>query len=145
MQGNFSLPSLRALLDSGIEVCAVVLPASRRPGLDQPAITRREQPHPARPVLPVLNSSLHTNLAQFAWERQIPLWEVSRMSDPKTVSALAAYQADVICVACFSQRIAPSILDIPRFGCLIVTQSLLPDLRAPVPWFWAIRQAFTIL
>jgi len=140
MQGNFSLPSLRALLDSGIEVCAVVLPASRRPGLDRPAITRREQPRPARPVLPVLNSSLHTNLAQFAWERQLPLWEVSRMSDPKTVSALAAYQPDVICVACFSQRIARSILDIPRFGCLNVHPSLLPAHRGPVPLFWAVRQ-----
>src|SRR5947209_15372465 len=117
MQGNFSLPSLRALLDDGIEVCAVVLPASRRPGLDRPAITRREQPREARAVLPVLNSSLHSNLAQFAWERQIPLWEVSRMSDPKTVSTLAAYQPDVICVPCFSQRITPSLLTLSRIGC----------------------------
>src|SRR6266566_2348831 len=139
MQGNFSLPPLRALLDNGIKVCAVVLPASRRPGLDRPAITRREQPCVARPVLPVLNSSLYTDLAQFAWEQQIPLWEVSRMSDPEIVSTVAAYQPDVICVACFSLRIARSILDIPRLGSLNVHPSLLPAHRGPVPLFWAFR------
>ena len=140
MPGNFSWPSLRALLDGGIEVCAVVLPVSPRPGLGGPGINRREQLRSTRSMLPVLNSSLHTSIVQFAGERQIPLWEVSRMSDPKTVSTLAAYQPDVICVACFSQRIARSILDIPRFGCLNVHPSLLPAHRGPVPLFWAVRQ-----
>src|SRR5690348_8914312 len=124
MPGNFSWPSLRALLDGGIDVCAVVLPASPRPDLDRPnprghpAITRREQLRSTRSMLPLLNSSLHAGIDQLAWERQIPLWEVSRMSDPATVSTLAAYQPDVICVACFSLRIARSILDIPRLGSL---------------------------
>ena len=140
MPGNFSWPSLHALLEGGIEVCAVVLPVSPRPGLGGPGINRREQLRSTRSMLPVLNSSLHTSIVQFAGERQIPLWEVSRMSDPKTVSTLAAYQPDVICVACFSQRIARSILDIPRFGCLNVHPSLLPAHRGPVPLFWAVRQ-----
>ena len=143
MPGNFSWPSLRALLDGGIEVCAVVLPVSPRPGLDgldRPAINRREQPRSTRSMLPLLNSSLHAGIVQFAWERQIPLWEVSHMSDPETVSTLAAYQPDIICVACFSLRIARSILDIPRLGSLNVHPSLLPAHRGPVPLFWAFRQ-----
>ena len=146
MPGNFSWPSLRALLDGGIEVCAVVLPVSPRPSLDgldrldRPAINRREQPRSTRSMLPLLNSSLHTGIVQFAWERQIPLWEVSRMSDPETVSTLADYQPDIICVACFSLRIARSILDIPRLGSLNVHPSLLPAHRGPVPLFWAFRQ-----
>src|SRR3989442_2967947 len=94
MQGRFSFPSLRALLESGIEVCAVVIPASQRPGLDQSAIYRREQPRLARSILPVLNSSLHNDIVQLAWEQHIPLWEVSRIADPMTVSTLGAYQPD---------------------------------------------------
>ena len=62
------------------------------------------------------------------------------MSDPETVSTLAAYQPDIICVACFSLRIPRSILDIPRLGSLNVHPSLLPAHRGPVPLFWAFRQ-----
>lgn len=62
------------------------------------------------------------------------------MSDPETVSALAAYQPDLICVACFSLRITRSILDIPRLSSLNVHPSLLPAHRGPVPLFWAFRQ-----
>lgn len=141
MPGNFSWPSLRALLDRGIDVCAVVLPAS--PRLDRPyhlPITRREQLRSNRSMLPLLNSSLQVGIVQLAWERQIPLWEVSRMSDPATVSTLAAYQPDLICVACFSLRISRSILDIPHLGSLNVHPSLLPAHRGPVPLFWAFRQ-----
>ena len=135
MQGNFSPPSLRALLESGIEVCAVVLPASAP---DLPAIRQRERPHIAHPVLPLL----HTSLLQLAWERRIPVWEVQRIADPEAVSVLAAYQPDVICVACFSQRIPRAILDIPRLGCLNVHPSLLPANRGPVPLFWTFRERY---
>src|SRR5215469_9163944 len=82
MQGNFSHPQLRAVLEAGIEVCAVVVPAA--PSVlrhDLPAIRRREQPQAFRSPLPVLESSLHTSILQLAWERRIPLWEVQRLSD----------------------------------------------------------------
>ena len=142
MPGNFSWPSLRALLDGGVDVCAVVLPVSPRPDRPyHPPITRREQLRSTRSMLPLLNSSLQAGIVQLAWERQIPLWEVSRMSDPATVSTLAAYQPDLICVACFSLRITSSILDIPRLGALNVHPSLLPAHRGPVPLFWAFRQS----
>jgi methionyl-tRNA formyltransferase len=138
MQGNFSWPALRALLKSGIEVCAVVLPAPQRP--KQPAIYRREQPAPGHSTLPMLNSSLHSGIVQLVGEHQIPLWEVSRIGDPEAVSILAAYRPDVICVACFSLHIPRAILDIPRLGCLNVHPSLLPANRGPLPLFWALRQ-----
>ncbi len=130
MQGNFSYPPLRALLDAGIEVCAVVIPAAPGPMQDQPAIRRREQPQTSRSMLPVLQSSLQTSILQLAWKRQIPVWEVHRMNDPGTINVLIGYQPDVICVACFSKRIPRAILDIPRFGCLNVHPSLLPANRA---------------
>jgi len=139
MQGNFSHPPLRALLESGIEVCAIVIPA-RDQNLAQAAMRRLEPPPKTRSLLPVLHSSLHTSIAHIAWERGIPLWEVQRMSDPETLAVFAAYQPDVLCVACFSLYIPRSILDIPRLGCLNVHPSLLPANRGPDPLFWTFRE-----
>ncbi len=133
MQSDFSHPSLRALLENGIEVCAVVVPASA-PGL--PTIRQREQPRIARTILPLL----HASVLQLAWEWRIPVWEVQRISDPEVASVLAAYQPDIICVACFSQRIPPAILNLSGLGCLNVHPSLLPANRGPVPLFWTFRE-----
>ena len=139
MQGNFSHPPLRALLESDIEVRAIVIPArDQHPA--QAAMRRLEPPPKTRSLLPVLHSSLHTSIAHIAWERGIPLWEVQRMSDPETLAVFAAYQPDVLCVACFSLYIPRSILDIPRLGCLNVHPSLLPANRGPDPLFWTFRQ-----
>lgn len=143
MQGNFSSLSLQALLESNIDVCAVVLPASPVPGLDPPAIQRREQPRAMRSALPLLSTSLHPSIAQISWKHQIPVWEVHRLSDATTLSTLAAYQPDILCVACFSQRISRVIIDLPRLGCLNVHPSLLPVNRGPVPLFWTFREGST--
>jgi len=140
MQGNFSHPPLCALLEAGIEVCAVVIPAPQGPMRDLPAIWRREQPQASRSVLPVLQSPLYNSILQLAWERQIPVWEVRGLSDPETINVLVTYQPDVICVACFSQRISRTVLDIPRLGCLNVHPSMLPVNRGPEPLFWAFRE-----
>lgn len=141
MQGSFSLLSLRALLESGIEVCAVVIPGDQAEGFgsDQLPLYRREPVRPARSTLPVLNSSRESSIVQLAWRREIPLWEVHRLSDPVVVSTFTAYQPDAICVACFSQRIPRAILKIAPLGCLNVHPSLLPANRGPVPLFWTFR------
>src|SRR3989441_4203937 len=140
MQGNFSQPPLRALLEAGIEVCAVVMPAVQSPMQQSLASMRlRERPQAARSGLPVLQSTLHTSILQVAWERQIPVREVQSLFDPETIATLAEYKPDVICVACFSKRIPRAVLDIPRLGCLNVHPSLLPANRGPEPLFWTFR------
>jgi len=140
MQGNFSHPPLHALLEAGIEVCAVVVPAAQSPMQDLPAIRRQEQPQASRSTLRVLQPPLYNSILRLAWELQIPVWEVHRLSEPEAVSMLAAYQPDVICVACFSQRIPRSVLDIPHLGCLNVHPSLLPVNRGPEPLFWTFHE-----
>jgi methionyl-tRNA formyltransferase len=140
MQGNFSYPPLLALIESGIEVRAIVIPGEQSQAGDLPAIRRREKPQTTRSMLPVLHSTVHTSILQLAWERQIPVWEVHLLPDPDTISTLASYQYDVICVACFSKRIPRAILDIPPLGCLNVHPSLLPGNRGPEPLFWTFRE-----
>lgn len=138
MQSNFSHPSLRALLVAGIDVCAVVMPATNEQP-ETPALRCLQPPSRRRVLLPVQQSTLHTSVQQIAWDRRIPLWEVSRLADPAVIELLRNYQPDLICVACFSRLIPHVILDIPRLGCLNVHPSLLPANRGPEPLFWTFR------
>lgn len=140
MEGAFSSPSLTALLESGIDVCAVVVPATPLPDQKAPVVRRRERPRVARTMLPLVNSSLHSSIVQIAWRRQIPVWEVQRLADPEVVAILAAYAPDIICVSCFSLLIPRAILELPHLGCLNVHPSLLPANRGPIPLFWTFRE-----
>src|ERR1700694_4733204 len=95
MQGNFSAPSLAALLESGIEVAAVIVPASAVSRNKPVAIKRLERPRVVRSLLPLINTSAYASIVQTAWIRDIPVWEVSRLADPEAVATLAAYQPDI--------------------------------------------------
>jgi methionyl-tRNA formyltransferase len=138
MRSNFSRSSLRALLAAGVDVCAVVMPASES-SKDMPR--RLEPPSRRRALLPV-NQALHASVPQLAWERQIPLWEVSRLDDAAVVEMFSGYKPDLICVSCFSRSIPPEILSLPRLGTLNVHSSLLPDNRGPEPLFWTFRLGY---
>lgn len=140
MQGNFSLPPLKALFEKGIEVCAIVLPAPRNSSDNQIAIRRKEPVRMGHASLPVLHSSLHNTIIQRAEAQHIPIWEVARLSDPATVDTLRHSAPDMFCVACFSLYIPRVILDIPRYGCLNLHPSRLPANRGPDPLFWTLRE-----
>ncbi|MEO8970015.1 MAG: methionyl-tRNA formyltransferase [Ktedonobacteraceae bacterium] len=136
MQGNFSLPPLKALLEKGIEVCAVVIPASWNSRDNQIAIRRKEPVRMGHAPLPLL----HNTIIQLAEAQHIPIWEVARLSDPATVDMLRHYAPDIICIACFSLYIPRVVLDIPRYGCLNLHPSRLPANRGPDPLFWTLRE-----
>lgn len=137
MQSDFSTPVLQALLANDCDVCAVVVPVASLPALKQSPIQRREQPNGRRVVLPL--HSVTPSIIDIAWAHKLPVWEVRKLTDAITYSTLAAYEADIVCVACFPQRIPRAILDMPRLGCLNVHPSLLPLHRGPVPLFWTFR------
>lgn len=140
MQGNFSLPPLNALLEKGVEVCAVVIPAPRNNSDNQIAIRLKEPVPMGHSLLPVLHSSLHDTIIQRAAAQHIPIWEVARLSDPVTLDTLRHYAPDMFCVACFSLYLPRVVLDIPRYGCLNLHPSRLPANRGPDPIFWTLRE-----
>ncbi len=140
MQGNFSLPPLKALHEKGIEVCAVVIPAPWNSSDNQTAIRRKEPVRAGHSLLPLLHSSLHNTIIQLAEAQHIPIWEVARLSDPATIDTLGNYSPDMLCVACFSLYIPRVILDMPRYGCLNLHPSRLPANRGPDPLFWTLRE-----
>jgi folate-dependent phosphoribosylglycinamide formyltransferase PurN len=158
MAGAFSRPPLGALLRAGIAVRAVALPAL--PGLPGASVTSGTSgtdhdapftvlpPRPAssagRRALPLLTPARDASadadtILRISAARDIPVLELRRLNDSRTIAALAAFAPDVICVACFSRRIPLAILRVPRLGCLNVHPSLLPANRGPDPLFWTFR------
>lgn len=142
VEGSFSWPSLNALDEGVIDICAIVKPAPRatRKSADLPAIARLE-PSQMRSSLPMYDSPYQI-FSRFAESRDIPLYEVRRLADPGTVATLAAHKPDLICVACFPLRLPGVVLNIPSLGCLNVHPSLLPDNRGPSPLFWVFRLGY---
>jgi methionyl-tRNA formyltransferase len=109
---DFSVPSLRALVDAGHDVVAVVTQPDR-PG-------DRGRPAP-RPV------------AATAGELGLPLHQPARIRDPDAVAALADLGLDALVVAAYGQILPTTLLDAPRLGGINVHASLLPRHRGAAP------------
>jgi methionyl-tRNA formyltransferase len=140
MLGTFAYLPLIALLESGIEVCAVVVPANQSSKVNLPAIEKQEHHSLSRSNLPVLNSSIQSSILDLAHSQNISAWKVRHLSNPDTIKVFEVYRPDILCVACFSMRIPRVILDLPRLGSLNVHPSLLPANRGPEPLFWTLRE-----
>ena len=143
MGGIFSRQPLEALLRAGADLRAVVTPAQSGlalVGAETDAPFTRLDPSPRRATLralPLAGAPAPTrSLRDLAAEADAPLLSVARLADPHTLEALAGFAPDAICVACFTQRLPPTLLAMPRLGCLNAHPSLLPDNRGPDPLFW---------
>lgn len=131
MTGQFSVPPLATLLDGGADVTAVILPAPPGCRAEPP---RRVEPSPLHGDVPPARTIVH-----LASECGLPVWQVGRLARPDSLALLRTFQPDVIAVACFSLLFPPQLLALPRFGCLNLHPSLLPDYRGPEPLFWQAR------
>ncbi len=134
--GIFSLHSFQGLIEAGIEIRSVVIPAATT----HASLPRRvEPPRPAESLLSIIDPYFERNIINLAWARNIPVWEVGPLSDPPTLALLAGFQPDLIVVACFPAILPLAVLQLPRYGCLNLHPSLLPAYRGPVPLFWMAR------
>lgn len=155
MTGIFTRLVLQALLDAGTVVSGVflALPAGLVLSPTVPAAMSERVPStqhranlataPAsrarRSLLPVADASP----ISLARDAGIPVYSVPRW-DELTLARLQSLVPDVICVACFPFRLPPSVLTLPRHGCLNVHPSLLPDNRGPDPLFWTFQRGDTV-
>ncbi|MEO1267312.1 MAG: methionyl-tRNA formyltransferase [Myxococcota bacterium] len=117
---DFSVPSLRALIDGPDDVVAVVT------NPDRPAGRGRKKPLPS-PVKAV------------ALEAGIPVLQPrSVRKEPAFITALTDLQPDLAVVIAYGKILPQRVLDIPRLGCINVHASILPTLRGAAPINWAI-------
>lgn len=141
----FGLPAgasaavLRGLLEAGLDVAGVVLPAGSvphlTPGSSAPVIA--VQPHHAASPLLFLDQPADT--AAVAWEAGVPVLAARDLSHPDTLETLSALRPDVGVVACYTRRIPTAVLCLPHYGILNIHPSLLPAYRGPTPVFRQLR------
>ena len=75
---------------------------------------------------------------QYAVEHGIEVFTPAKIKNEDAVSMLAQYNADIFVVAAFGQILSREILDMPKYGCINVHASLLPQYRGAAPIQWAI-------
>ena len=110
---DFAVPTLRALLDNGYSVMAVVSQPDKPQGRGKRVV--------ASPV------------KRLALERRIPILQPEKASAPEFCSHLQAMSPDLIIVVAFGQILRKRLLDIPRCGVVNIHASLLPKLRGAAP------------
>lgn len=110
---DFAVLPLKAILDAGYEVSAVVTQPDRPKGRSGKLV-----PCPVK---------------ELATERGLTVLQPDRIRNPESVELLKKYPADIYVVAAFGQILTREILDIPRYGCINIHASLLPHLRGASP------------
>lgn len=115
---DFSVPTLKALVEAGHEVAAVVTQPDRPRGRGKEL-----------QMTPVKVQALAYG---------IPVYQPEKVKDPAFVEILRSLQPEVIVVIAFGQILSRDILDLPPYGCVNIHASLLPKYRGAAPIQWAV-------
>ena len=75
---------------------------------------------------------------ELAVSRDIPVFTPEKLRLPENVEVIREADPDMIIVAAFGQILPKSVLDIPKWGCINVHASLLPQYRGAAPIQWSI-------
>lgn len=115
---EFAVLPLRALINSGHEVLAVVTQPDRQRGRG-----RRIMPCPVK-----LEAQRHG----------IRILQPDKVKELGFADTLKLLNPSIIVVAAYGQILPPEILNLPEFGCVNIHASLLPKYRGAAPINWAI-------
>lgn len=110
---EFAVPSLRALLQSKHDICAVYTQPDRPSGRG-----RKVQPGPVKAL---------------AESARIPVRQPLTLKTAEETQALAELQPDLMVVVAYGMILPQAVLDIPKLGCMNVHASLLPRWRGAAP------------
>ncbi|WP_321397126.1 methionyl-tRNA formyltransferase [Emcibacter sp.] len=110
---DFSVPTLRALIDAGHHVVAVYSQPPSRAGRG-----KKERPSPVH---------------AFAEKHGIPVHTPASLKTPEEQEKFAALDLDVAVVVAYGLLLPKAILEAPRLGCVNVHASLLPRWRGAAP------------
>lgn len=115
---DFAVGPLKALIDAGYEITAVVTQPDKPKGRSKELV-----PPPVK---------------AYAVKQGIPVFQPEKIKTEEAVRVLAQYEADLFVVAAFGQILSKEILEMPEFGCINIHASLLPKYRGAAPIQWAI-------
>jgi methionyl-tRNA formyltransferase len=115
---EFAAKHLGALLGAGYEVCAVLTQPDRPAG--------RGRQLTASPV------------KQLALQNDISVYQPQNFKDEQIQPILQELKPDLLVVVAYGLFLPKTILELPRFGCINVHASLLPEWRGAAPIQYAI-------
>lgn len=115
---DFSVATLRAIIETGHEIAAVFTQPDRRKGRGK-----------AVQFSPVKEAAI---------EYGIDVYQPEKVRSPEFVEILKGIQADIIVVVAFGQILTKEILELYPYGCVNVHASLLPAYRGAAPYQWAV-------
>ena len=115
---QFAVPSLRALVEDGHEVCGV--------------FTQPDKPKNRGMKL------LPTPVKEYAITQNIPVFQPEKLRGGSALAQIRALEPEPIVVAAYGRILPDDILEYPSRGCINVHSSLLPKYRGAAPINWAI-------
>ncbi|MCR2820773.1 methionyl-tRNA formyltransferase [Lederbergia panacisoli] len=117
---DFSVPVLRSLIENGFDILAVVTqpdrPVGRKKVLTPPPVKVEAERHGIHVLQP------------------------ERIRDEQSANEIINLNPDLIVTAAYGQILPTSILEAPKYGCINVHASLLPELRGGAPIHYSILQ-----
>jgi len=117
---DFSVPVLQRVIKDGYEVIAVVTQP------DRPVGRKRVLTPP-----PVKVEALKLG---------IPVYQPEKIRNHEELAEILALMPDLIITAAFGQILPKELLEAPKYGCINVHASLLPELRGGAPIHYSIIQ-----
>ncbi|EWG11899.1 methionyl-tRNA formyltransferase [Cytobacillus firmus] len=117
---DFSVPVLKQIIEDGYEVIGVVTqpdrPVGRKKVLTPPPVKVEAE------------------------KQGIPVYQPEKIRQPEELEKVLALKPDLVVTAAFGQILPKELLDAPKFGCINVHASLLPELRGGAPIHYSILQ-----
>lgn len=117
---DFSVPVLRSLLDGGYDVIGVVTQPDRPVG-------RKKILTPPPVKVEALNHG-------------IPVFQPEKIRRKEELEPILALEPELVVTAAFGQILPKELLEAPKYGCINVHASILPELRGGAPIHYAILQ-----
>lgn len=121
---DFAVLPLEALYSDGHEIALVVTQPDKPKG--------RGHKMQAPPV------------KEFALLHDIPVYQPESAKTDEAYEYLKSFDADIFIVAAYGQILTQRVLDIPKYGCVNIHASLLPQYRGAAPIQWCIINGETV-
>lgn len=115
---DFSVPALKALVEAGHQVIAVVTQPDKPKGRGKEV-----------QMTPVKIQAM---------EYGIPVYQPAKVREASFVEVLQGLEADVYVVIAFGQILPKAVLELPKYGCINIHASLLPKFRGAAPIQWCV-------
>ena len=115
---DFSVPALKALVEAGHQVIAVV--------------TQPDKPRGRGKEVQMTPVKIQ------AMEYGIPVYQPAKVREASFVEVLQGLEADVYVVIAFGQLLPKAVLELPKYGCINIHASLLAKYRGAAPIQWCV-------